>query len=79
MLPKYKPGDVIFASRLIYFFKKPKIGDVVVITQNKKLMVKRIKKIKDGKYFLIGDNPTSSTDSRTFGWIGRKEIIARVW
>lgn len=30
------------------------------------------------KYYVLGDNPSQSTDSREFGWIKRKEIIGKV-
>lgn len=30
------------------------------------------------KIFVVGDNETQSTDSRSFGWIERKNIIGKV-
>jgi len=32
----------------------------------------------DGEYFLLGDNTTQSTDSRHFGPVQRRDIIARM-
>ena len=45
------------------------------------VIVKRISKINDsGDYFIKGDNPSlnKTTDSRSFGYIKRKNIIAKL-
>ena len=31
-----------------------------------------------GQYFVLGDNPDESTDSRAFGWVSAREITGRV-
>ncbi len=31
------------------------------------------------EYFLLGDNPSQSTDSRTFGPVSSERILGRVW
>jgi signal peptidase I len=38
--------------------------------------------IPDGSYFMLGDNSTSSSDSRFWGWVKRSEIVGKsflVW
>jgi signal peptidase I len=39
--------------------------------------------IPNGKYFVLGDNRNFSSDSRSFGWVPRKNILAkaflRIW
>ncbi len=35
--------------------------------------------LKDGEYFLMGDNRTSSLDSRSFGPVARGSVVGRVW
>ncbi|MBI2051343.1 nickel-type superoxide dismutase maturation protease [Candidatus Roizmanbacteria bacterium] len=80
MTPTVKSGSFVFATILPYLFRKPKVGDIVVVRRGKdtKNLIKRIKKIQGGRYFVVGDNPKESTDSRTFGWITKKEIAGRV-
>lgn len=73
MLPTLKPGDTV----LVWRFGSPKVGDIVVL--NGSLLIKRVKEIKDGRYFVVGDNPTKSTDSRQFGWVDRSRIIGKVF
>ncbi len=58
------------------------IGDIVVakhpIEQNSEI-VKRIQRINErGHYFLVGDNPDDSNDSRHFGAVTREYIKGKV-
>lgn len=80
MEPTYKEGDAVLVNRLAFLFKKPKIGDVIVLSNPKKniIVIKRIYKISSKGYFVVGDNKNESTDSRHFGWIFKKEIIGKV-
>ena len=78
MSPCLKNGDEVL-------IKKPtnlKIGDVVLANHPFKKSVKILKRISEidsnGKYFLIGDNPNESTDSRTFGAISLNEVLGKV-
>ena len=81
MEPALKNDDIILVNRLSYFFKKPKVGDIIVL-RRKDYIIKRIAKISpsaDGnKCFVLGDNKKESTDSRKFGWINKKKIIGKV-
>lgn len=59
------------------------IGDVVVAVHPRDdnfLVVKKVAKINQNndKYFLSGENISSSTDSRSFGWIVADNIIGKV-
>lgn len=80
MYPTLKPGTNVLVNRLSYLFAKPKVTDIVglIDPRDKKVLIKRISEIKNGKYFVLGDNPKESTDTRTFGWIGKKDIIGKV-
>jgi len=35
--------------------------------------------LKAGEYYLLGDNRTSSLDSRVFGTVSRSDLIGRAW
>ncbi len=80
MEPAYFSGDKLFASGIIYKLRKPKTGDVVVLRdpRSERLVLKRIRKIDGGKYFVVGDNEGRSTDSRKFGAVPRGSIVGRV-
>lgn len=75
MLPTLKAGQNVLVWSWFY---EAKVEDIVVIEKNNKDMIKRVKKIEDGKYFIEGDNKQESTDSRNFGVINRSEIIGKV-
>ncbi len=77
MYPAFNSGDVVLVNRLAFFFKNPKIGDIIVLKKERDI-IKRIIKVKDNRFFVVGDNKKESTDSRQFGWIGRKEIVGKV-
>jgi len=40
--------------------------------------IKRIEKLKDNRLYILGDNPTASTDSRHFGWLRAEDVLAVV-
>ena len=75
MLPTLKPGQDI----LVWcWFLNLKVGDIVVVNKTGREIVKRITKINDRHILIMGDNQKASTDSRSFGWIKKKEIIGKV-
>ena len=52
MKPAFYDGDHVLTFNWI----KPQDGDVIVFKSNRKNLIKRVKKIKDGKFFIKGDN-----------------------
>ena len=80
MEPAFEHGAHVFISRLAYVFVEPEIDEVVVVLnpKDKIPMLKRIKDVSDDGYFVLGDNPDHSTDSRHFGRIKKEHIIGRV-
>ena len=80
MEPLFKAGQTLLVSSLPYFFNEPKVGDVIVIKDPRdgKALLKRITKKEKNKFFIAGDNPQSSTDSRTFGPITNDLIGGKV-
>tara|TARA_Y100000768_G_scaffold352318_1_gene303844 strand:- start:283 stop:531 length:249 start_codon:yes stop_codon:yes gene_type:complete len=78
MSPLLSDGDEVLFDP--YINQTLNIGDILLFNhpykRNDKL-VKRITKIKgDSLYFLEGDNPVNSSDSKTFGYINKKSILA---
>ncbi len=74
MVPTLRPGKIIVGLRA----RALKPGDLVIIRHDNLDKVKRIKEIAPGKIFVIGDNPSASTDSREFGWISATLVVAKV-
>lgn len=40
--------------------------------------IKRIEKIRPNEVYMVGTNQAASTDSRHFGWIEKKQVIAKI-
>jgi len=79
MEPVIKNGETVLISSLFYWFKKPSIGDIVAFSGADKILIKRITKVQEEKYFLKGDNLKDSLDSRKFGLISKRKIIGKVF
>ena len=81
MEPTFKNGDKLTFEK-IKSHTKIGINDIVLCSHPfKKLkMVKRVKSIDNGLYFLKGDNPNvlDTTDSRTFGPLKINQIIGKL-
>jgi nickel-type superoxide dismutase maturation protease len=77
MLPNLKNGDGV----LINTDEKVAVGDIVLAKHPFKKSVNILKRISEidenGNYFLVGDNPPESTDSRTFGALSAKHILGK--
>jgi len=80
MSPKFTEGDRLFVSRLVLKFSRPEVGDYVVLSDPRtdRLILKKIDAIHGSEYFVVGENATGSTDSRTFGSVGRSSIVGKV-
>jgi signal peptidase I len=74
---------------LKYVLVSPARGDLVVFHAPIKaraacglrpgaILIKRITRIVNGRYFLQGDNPGASCDSRVWGTVPRQSLIGRV-
>ncbi len=87
MTPAYRPGERVVVSRLIYRFRSPAAGDVVVLRDPERpdrYLIKRIDAaLDDGpgphRFEVRGDNAAESRDSRSFGPVRRDQIVGKVW
>jgi nickel-type superoxide dismutase maturation protease len=82
MLPGLKPGQEVLVNARAYRRVAPRPGDIVVARhpfRSDLEVVKRVtSQLEDGRFCLEGDNPTDSTDSRSFGPVAREQILGRV-
>ena len=88
MTPTYNDGDWL----VVRYIKAKRAlkdgvynpGDAVVIyrklapTADASYLIKRVKGISQDGLFVVGDNPSASTDSRTWGPIPANEVIGKV-
>ncbi|MDP4014311.1 MAG: hypothetical protein U0990_05385 [Candidatus Nanopelagicales bacterium] len=81
MLPTYSPGDWLLALRI-----RPWTGCVVLVRDPRvrsRLILKRaVRRTSDG-WWVEGDSPADSTDSRAFGSVPdalvEAVVVARYW
>lgn len=76
MLPKFRPGTKV----VVWRYGKIQKGDVVVLQDPRtgRMILKRVKEIRQDEYYVLGDNSYESTDSRNYGWVGKKHIVGKV-
>ncbi len=90
MVPSLYPGDEVLVDRQAYVSRLPAVGDLVVAMHPGRPGLKIVKRVvaitKGGSetsassntYTLLGDNPSASTDSRSFGNLPDQMIIGKV-
>ena len=78
MLPTLAHGQQVLVAR---FRVEPRIGDIVLALHPLRegfLIVKRIARVDAAGAFLLGDNPSATTDSRDFGSVPLERLVGRV-
>lgn len=79
MEPLIKNGNTVLVSSIFYLFKNPKANDIIAFKNfDGNILIKRIKKEENGKFFMEGDNKKDSLDSKNFGMISRAKILGKV-
>lgn len=85
MFPTYREGEHLIGFRF-YPVRFLKPGDVIVFLQDlyegeEKAVIKRIERVKTvghNRYFyVLGDNPPDSLDSREYGFVHHSKFICR--
>jgi nickel-type superoxide dismutase maturation protease len=82
MLPALRPGDEVLIDPGAYRRVPVQPGDLVVARHPYRTDVQLVKRVgsvlDDGRCALEGDNPSESTDSRSFGAVAPERIVGRV-
>ena len=81
MLPSLNPDDRVLVRRTTADTDTPPLGAVVVAwhpSQPRLRLIKRLESLSNAGMMLLGDNPSSSTDSRQLGPIPRSALIGVV-
>jgi nickel-type superoxide dismutase maturation protease len=74
MTPALESGDRLLVRRT----NRPLAGQIVALRDPRepaRVLVKRVASLTDDGVVVLGDNPSASTDSRTFGAVSRLDII----
>jgi nickel-type superoxide dismutase maturation protease len=74
MAPTLLPGDRL----LVWPVRRVRPGQVVAVRHDGRLLVKRVAAVGNLGVEVRGDNPTRSTDSRTFGALPRRAVVGQV-
>lgn len=82
MAPLLKPGDEVLVNPWAYRRMPPKPGDIVVARHPYRTDLRLVKRVTavlaDSSCLIEGDNPSESTDSRSFGAVAPEQILGRV-
>ena len=83
MKPTLFDGDILVAIR-VFSVRTLKEGNIIVAKPtdcDDRLVIKRISAMMKLRYsyvYVLGDNPEESYDSRDYGWLSEKRIVAKV-
>ena len=82
MFPTLNDGEFYIGKR-VFRKSKCKVGKIYVYrppyeSEQEKFVIKRLADIKDGKYFFLGDNADDSYDSRYYGYVDSKNVVAEL-
>ncbi len=78
--PEFVEGDFVLVSKIPFFFRPIRPGDVIVFNHSLyQTMIKYVERFdpEAGEVFVVGSNP-GSIDSRTFGPVRLRTILGKV-
>lgn len=92
MMPAILPGERVLVDTLAYRWELPQRDDIVLANHPERpglVMLKRIAAVQDDEvqgrrlnedeYWLLGDTPEFSTDSRELGPVRKRDLVGRAW
>jgi signal peptidase I len=92
MLPTLLPSERVLVDTMAYRLGDPSARDVVLARHPGRPGLEMLKRVAgvpgdeidgrvlgEGEYWLVGDSPEFSTDSRELGPFGRENIAGRAW
>lgn len=71
MSPTLRQGDIV----VVVGWARYVLGDIVMARVNGREVIKRVSKVDHYHVWLVGDNPTASTDSRHYGPVDKSAIL----
>lgn len=74
MVPTLAPGERL----LVRYGGTFTIDDLVLVKRPDQIDVKRINKVFEDRFYVIGDNLDVSIDSRHYGPVKESDVIAKV-
>jgi nickel-type superoxide dismutase maturation protease len=81
MEPSLEDGDEVLVNPRAFARRRPDVGDVVLFVhpiQSDVRAIKRVAEVRESGLWLLGDNPPSSSDSRTYGVVPDRKLLGRV-
>lgn len=82
MEPAIPEGSIALVYSWAYVFQKPKAGNIVLAKTeyDDKIFCKRIVEVnlQTKQYFLAGDNPSDSLDSKKIGSVPEIKILGKI-
>lgn len=78
MVPTLQHGDQL----LLQYGARVRPGDVVVLRhpfQQDLLVVKRAVELREGGWWVLGDNPYAGGDSTDYGTVPEELVLGKVW
>ncbi|MGW5094309.1 nickel-type superoxide dismutase maturation protease [Streptomyces nodosus] len=78
MVPTLRHGDRL----LVQYGARIRPGDVIVLRhpfQQDLLVVKRAVELREGGWWVLGDNPYAGGDSTDYGTVPEELVLGKVW
>lgn len=80
LAPVYQDGDFVLASRIPIWFRRLRVGDVVVFRQpGYGTLIKRVAEFTPCGHLIVHGDDVDSVDSRAFGPVRPTDVRGKVF